>query len=593
LIAVLASASTLLAGHAMAAELSGHLLLVVDECHRAGASKMSKVLDARRAYSLGLSATPERDDTPDPEDEDAAIVDTAEEENFEDSLIGQALGPIIYELTFAQAIERGILPKFEIRHYGLPFNAEERTAYDKYSREITELRQQLQDRSEAARRMGGGAMVGWARKIAARPKTKLAGIAAQYVQQIAKRKHLVYRARSRSHAVVQLLRQAFADNPDTRAILFHESVDEVMRMFSILRAEGFAVVPENYRLTDTLRAESIELFRRGTARVLVSARSLIEGFDVPAADVGIVVASSSSIRQRIQTLGRILRKHKSGQGTEKQAVLHVLYMAGSVDELVYEKTDWAGMIGAERNQYFLWDPESGEQPTGRPDPPRCPLPDEASIDWSQLQPGDIYPGRYEGNEYSCDSRGNIFDADERVVVNPQEIDAIVKKVKRSFGRFRVSPRRRAVLIRVTESEGWVTRFAGLLSEPFRIEPRREQSACVTDVTELGPGDPYEGNRDAGDEYRIKRRADGALVAKRVRRGELYARTTEDASDPDKGRDAERLVKSVFQAAARDGEWISRFRLNEHNHAFYLTGGKAKFLCVLDKGFEFPNPEEGE
>ena len=105
---------------------------------------------------------------------------------------------------------------------------------------------------------------------------------------------MLYRAEARSQAVVTLLRQSLDENPNARAILFHESVNEVMDLFVPLRREGFAVVPENYNLTETLRAESIEQFRHGVANVLVSARSLIEGFDVPAADVGIIVASSSS-----------------------------------------------------------------------------------------------------------------------------------------------------------------------------------------------------------------------------------------------------------------------------------------------------------
>ena len=107
-----------------------------------------------------------------------------------------------------------------------------------------------------------------------------------------------------------------------------------MRIFAMLRKEGVPVVAENSQLPDSLRAESLHLFRIGAARVLVSARSLIEGFDVPAADVGIIVASSSSVRQRIQTLGRILRKKP---GENRAAVLHVLYMAETTDEMIYEK----------------------------------------------------------------------------------------------------------------------------------------------------------------------------------------------------------------------------------------------------------------
>jgi hypothetical protein len=46
-----------------------------------------------------------------------------------------------------------------------------------------------------------------------------------------------------------------------------------------------------------MRAEALQLFREGTAQIIVSARSLIEGFNVPSADLGIVVAASSSVKE--------------------------------------------------------------------------------------------------------------------------------------------------------------------------------------------------------------------------------------------------------------------------------------------------------
>jgi len=52
----------------------------------------------------------------------------------------------------------------------------------------------------------------------------------------------------------------------------------------------------------------MEWFRdEGHANVMLSVKALIEGVDVPSADVGIIRVSNSSIRQRIQTFGRVLR----------------------------------------------------------------------------------------------------------------------------------------------------------------------------------------------------------------------------------------------------------------------------------------------
>jgi superfamily II DNA or RNA helicase len=60
LIAVLNSASKKLAQDVQYSGVSDRLLLIVDECHRAGAPEMQRVFATMRACSLGLSATPER-----------------------------------------------------------------------------------------------------------------------------------------------------------------------------------------------------------------------------------------------------------------------------------------------------------------------------------------------------------------------------------------------------------------------------------------------------------------------------------------------------------------------------------------------------
>jgi superfamily II DNA or RNA helicase len=594
MVCVLASAMKLLPKDIKSSNKGGHLLLIADECHKAGAEKMSEIFRAERKYSLGLSATPERDDITEVSNEDTEANDTEVElqEKFDESLLGRELGPIIYELTFNDAIEQGIMPRFEIRHYGLPLVNEEPAQYDRLSRDITELRKELQRNSKSAGKLDGGALVGWARKVASRRTSRFAGSAGEYVLKVGRRKLLLYHGAARSQGVIELLKQEFKDNPDARVILFHESIDQVMRLYEILRSEGFKAVPENSKLPDSLRVESIELFRSGTAQVLISARSLIEGFDVPAADVGIVVASSSSVRQRIQTLGRILRKHKKAGGEEKHSVLHVLYMANTVDEMIYEKNDWDRVLGAEKNIYFKWDPFSGAPPVEQPDPPRRPLPSEDEIDWSRIKAGDEYPGRYEGKEYSIDSQNNITDQDGRVVCNSKEILKDLAPYLDRSRKFRVTPKKRAVLFRINENGDWRTRYAGILAHEINLLDQRDTEGLV-EVDSLKPGDEYPGSALGVEKYQVKQRSDGFLISKRVKRGEVYARTARSGKtdvpefDPVKRRDADRLIAAIMDAMQRDGEKISQVMINKHNHALFIHGGKVRFLCKIEKGLEFP------
>ena len=89
-------------------------------------------------------------------------------------------------------------------------------------------------------------------------------------------------------------------------LLFHERVSEAEALFRELQARmpEAALALEHSDLPAAARRDALARFRSGEVNVLVSVKSLVEGIDVPDADVGVSVASSSSVRQRIQTLGR-------------------------------------------------------------------------------------------------------------------------------------------------------------------------------------------------------------------------------------------------------------------------------------------------
>ena len=64
---------------------------------------------------------------------------------------------------------------------------------------------------------------------------------------------------------------------------------------------------ENTDLKDDERQENLEDFKAGKLNVLVSCTALDEGFDMPEADGAMILSASSSKRQRIQRMGRVLR----------------------------------------------------------------------------------------------------------------------------------------------------------------------------------------------------------------------------------------------------------------------------------------------
>jgi superfamily II DNA or RNA helicase len=574
LITVLASARTQLPKVVKKSKIGRNLMLVADECHRAGAKEMSQVFETPRKWSLGLSATPERED-----DDDAG---------YDESLVGQEVGPIIYEFNLADALREGLVPKFTINHYGLSMTPAERNRYEALSRSITDSMSKLRIHRDS--RSSGGDFFSWARNIATRNKGEIGAIAMRFVSDSSKRRELLNHIEARHNAVQKLIEQEFAINKDARVILFHESINEVMLLYLRLRELGFPVIAEHSELPGSIRETGLDLFRRGSAQIIVSARSLIEGFNVPAVDVGIIVASSGSVRQRIQSLGRVLRRHRGKHGEEKTSCIHVLYADDSSEEHIYGKVSWDETTGVEQNRYWLWDVVT--QPAEQDGPPQTPLPNEMQVDAQSLESGAVYPGQYEGIELSCDSQLNIRNNDNQYAVDTRAVAEAVIKAKGGPGKFKVTPKQRFVLVRIPVREDWETRFVMRLEEALRFDAApnsaKPEIAPADWAKDASPGDPY----PFGDlliieaDLRFKRKS-GGIISKKIKGGEMYARGRDRASDKEKGADAEHLVASVHDLYNR-GRAISKIEVNSVNHAVFREAGKTFFVCALNRGLEFPD-----
>jgi superfamily II DNA or RNA helicase len=572
LICVLNTAARKLPEFVREVGIGKHLLLIVDECHRAGASEMQKVFRTERAYSLGLSATPERENDL-REDEESQEYDSAQVEpmSFEETVLGRELGPVIFELNYATAIQLGILPPFQILHYGLNLEPQESLKYERISREITDLRKELERPGRK-----GLALMKWCRSrgAASNPAAgRLIGLSAE-------RKRLLYRMSQRSKAVVKILRNAFAQNPDCKAILFHESIEEVMRLFLLLRREGFRVIAEHSEFPDQMRATCIRLFRTGSARIIVSVKSLIEGFNVPSADLGIIVAASSSVRQRVQTLGRLLRKGiVNSVGEEKHAALHVLYATDTVDELIYEKADWEHFVGAERNQYFRWPDAENTDPIQAEKAPRSPAPNETMVDESQLHIMGIYPGDLdEGITFSRDTQGTIRSEEGRLIEAHPELAAILKGSRKGAGRFRVTPKRNFVVELEKGDDGWRGVYLGRLTTPivFAVEEDVDVSR-----REWKPGDTYPLSKATGKTFSVLQR-DPRLIAKKEKGRTRFVLPLEEIEDLAK-RASLSALQNFLKNAYSCGHRISKVTVTPLGHVVYVFENQAVFAGSAPEG----------
>lgn len=73
---------------------------------------------------------------------------------------------------------------------------------------------------------------------------------------------------------------------------------------------------------------ALERFRLGDLRILIACKAIDEGVDVPDVAIGIILSGTSTQRQRIQRLGRIVRK-KEGK---ENALLYYLHITESSED---------------------------------------------------------------------------------------------------------------------------------------------------------------------------------------------------------------------------------------------------------------------
>ena len=117
------------------------------------------------------------------------------------------------------------------------------------------------------------------------------------------RARLVKNSKNRIPYGVELIQKYKRDS----WIVFTENKKQAKDFNKIINKKGFKSGIYNTDLKDDERQENLEAFKSGKLNVLVSCTALDEGFDMPEADGAMILSASSSKRQRIQRMGRVLR----------------------------------------------------------------------------------------------------------------------------------------------------------------------------------------------------------------------------------------------------------------------------------------------
>jgi len=268
-------------------------LAVFDECHHLpGPSFLLAAVGSLAPYRLGLTATPERADG-------------------RHELLPELIGPIVYRREIRQ-LAGEFLAEFRIERLDVDLSPDDQARYQE-ARGI--YRRFVEDN-----RIYMGGPLGWSRFIQATARSAEGRTAFQAYRE---QRRLALAAPNKIALLGKLLQQHRKD----RVLIFtydNATAYQIARRF---------LVPAITHQTKTKERQLIlQRFHSGGYSIVATSQVLNEGVDVPAANVGIILSGTGSVREHVQRLGRLLRKQ-----ADKQAILYEVVTRDTAEEFTSER----------------------------------------------------------------------------------------------------------------------------------------------------------------------------------------------------------------------------------------------------------------
>lgn len=299
-------------------------LLIFDEIHHLPAPSWHEIaLMCAAPYRLGLTAT--YPDSPSLKSETGLTPPnhpslpssfTLQPASFDftnpASLLDELVGPVVYrkridDLTGEQ------LAEYRTERIFIDLTPAERAAYDAayaaYSGYVREAR--LRESH------GPGWWYEFTRRSAAEVEARRAKVAEL------KLKEIVHQAQGKLEILDRLLREH--RHQQTLVFTAHNR-------FAYIIARRFLVPAITHQTKAAERKAILDTFRAGGYRAIVTSKVLNEGIDVPEAKVAVVLGGSSSAREYVQRLGRVLRKQGNAQ-----AILYEVIARKTVDVRIAQR----------------------------------------------------------------------------------------------------------------------------------------------------------------------------------------------------------------------------------------------------------------
>jgi len=309
-------------------DLLGHTLkgpvksfLIADECHHyIDAPVFRRIRSFPFHYTLALSAT----------------IDPYEVDG---------LGKVICEYGFKEANLDNLVPKFDLVNTTVSLSPWEMADYTRLS---TKIGEQIQLISEAfhyeLQNVPQRDFFQRLKQLMSRDDGGEDPVIKRLFGLIFRRTKIYYMSERKMELATNLIR-ALVEDGHKKVIVFFERIDSADDVQSDVAVEAATKLQSQVRaatqiwcrvfhskLQQSEREQVLKDFRANNQSALLACRCLDEGIDIPEVDAAILVASTQSRRQRIQRIGRTLRRGNE----DKRPLIVTLFCQDTRDENVVQ-----------------------------------------------------------------------------------------------------------------------------------------------------------------------------------------------------------------------------------------------------------------
>lgn len=298
-----------------------YVLLIADECHHYASGQNQLIFEflpyikpyAAQYFSLGLTAT------------------LPYGQSLKD--LTASLGRKIYTYSMAQASACRTICHYDIFHIQLSFQKAERAEYDDICEQLLAIYRRLVHQYPSLADLTSSERYEMIRRLSGDKDSSSANLAAKYMRLTYVRTNLICLASERILCAVSLIKHLAERTPQLEKILiFGERISQADQLYAQLEKQYPGRIGRYHSKMGTqANKNTLERFQTGDIRILITCKSMDEGVNVPDASIGIILSGTSTERQRIQRLGRIIRITED----KTSALLYYLHLADTSEETFF------------------------------------------------------------------------------------------------------------------------------------------------------------------------------------------------------------------------------------------------------------------